>query len=218
MMVLQAVLEEWRLCTLFHVKLDYKNSKSEAGSWVDFRFSWVFRNLVSITGDWQPATIKPRTQIEILIFITLTVNDRHQNLGFSEHQQLTEVSVLLQEFMKKLEAKRTELNKATGMGDALLAICHPDSITTIKHWITIIQARFEEVSVCYLISVWQWLWVRAGKWDILAAEVQCGCGKWGLHRKAPCHAPLTQPLKWLQKLQDLQLWPWGLKRQMFGSL
>ncbi|XP_016833872.2 dystonin isoform X8 [Cricetulus griseus] len=49
------------------------------------------------------------------------------------------------EFMKKLEAKRTELNKATGMGDALLAICHPDSITTIKHWITIIQARFEEV-------------------------------------------------------------------------
>lgn len=58
-----------------------------------------------------------------------------------------EVSVLLQEFMKKLEEKRTELNKATDMGDALLAICHPDSITTIKHWITIIQARFEEVSV-----------------------------------------------------------------------
>ncbi|XP_052601171.1 dystonin isoform X17 [Peromyscus californicus insignis] len=49
------------------------------------------------------------------------------------------------EFMKKLDEKRTELNKATDMGDALLAICHPDSITTIKHWITIIQARFEEV-------------------------------------------------------------------------
>ncbi|XP_076771231.1 dystonin isoform X14 [Arvicanthis niloticus] len=49
------------------------------------------------------------------------------------------------EFMKKLEEKRAELNKATGMGDALLAVCHPDSITTVKHWITIIQARFEEV-------------------------------------------------------------------------
>lgn len=48
--------------------------------------------------------------------------------------------------MKKLEEKRAELNKATGMGDALLTSCHPDSITTIKHWITIIQARFEEVS------------------------------------------------------------------------
>ncbi|XP_057607239.1 dystonin isoform X12 [Chionomys nivalis] len=49
------------------------------------------------------------------------------------------------EFMKKLEEKRSELSKATSKGDALLALCHPDSITTIKHWITIIQARFEEV-------------------------------------------------------------------------
>ncbi|XP_008570411.1 PREDICTED: LOW QUALITY PROTEIN: dystonin [Galeopterus variegatus] len=49
------------------------------------------------------------------------------------------------EFMKKLEEKRAELNKATSMGDGVLAICHPDSITTIKHWITIIRARFEEV-------------------------------------------------------------------------
>ncbi|XP_039709039.1 dystonin isoform X17 [Pteropus medius] len=49
------------------------------------------------------------------------------------------------EFMKKLEEKRAALNKATSMGDAILAICHPDSITTIKHWITIIRARFEEV-------------------------------------------------------------------------
>ncbi|XP_075270751.1 dystonin isoform X11 [Opisthocomus hoazin] len=49
------------------------------------------------------------------------------------------------EFMKKLEEKKAELNKATSMGEAILAICHPDSITTIKHWITIIRARFEEV-------------------------------------------------------------------------
>ncbi|XP_039176238.1 dystonin isoform X25 [Crotalus tigris] len=49
------------------------------------------------------------------------------------------------EFMKKLEEKKIELTKATGMGEAILAICHPDSITTIKHWITIIRARFEEV-------------------------------------------------------------------------
>lgn len=53
--------------------------------------------------------------------------------------------------MKKLEEKRAALNKATSMGDAILAICHPDSITTIKHWITIIRARFEEVSVSQII-------------------------------------------------------------------
>ncbi|XP_067421590.1 dystonin isoform X1 [Emydura macquarii macquarii] len=49
------------------------------------------------------------------------------------------------EFMRKLEDKKAELSKATGMGEAILAICHPDSITTIKHWITIIRARYEEV-------------------------------------------------------------------------
>ncbi|KAL0964650.1 hypothetical protein UPYG_G00327030 [Umbra pygmaea] len=49
------------------------------------------------------------------------------------------------EFMKKQEEKRVSLNKATSMGEAILTICHPDSITTIKHWNTIIKARFEEV-------------------------------------------------------------------------
>ncbi|XP_052427650.1 dystonin [Carassius gibelio] len=50
------------------------------------------------------------------------------------------------EFMKKLEEKRLALNKATSMGEAILSICHPDSISTIKHWNTIIKARFEEVT------------------------------------------------------------------------
>ncbi|XP_018118963.1 dystonin isoform X3 [Xenopus laevis] len=49
------------------------------------------------------------------------------------------------EFMRKVEEKRSELNKGASMGEAILAICHQDSITTIKHWITIIRARFEEV-------------------------------------------------------------------------
>lgn len=48
--------------------------------------------------------------------------------------------------MRKLEEKKAELSKAAGMGESILAICHPDSITTIKQWITIIRARFEEVS------------------------------------------------------------------------
>ncbi|XP_052469935.1 dystonin isoform X2 [Carassius gibelio] len=50
------------------------------------------------------------------------------------------------ELIKKLEEKRLALNKATSMGEAILSICHPDSITTIKHWNTIIKARFEEVT------------------------------------------------------------------------
>lgn len=48
--------------------------------------------------------------------------------------------------MKKVEEKRADVNMAVGMGEVILATCHPDCITTIKHWITIIRARFEEVS------------------------------------------------------------------------
>ncbi|XP_078255159.1 dystonin isoform X4 [Rhinoraja longicauda] len=50
------------------------------------------------------------------------------------------------EFVKKLEEKMADLNSAVAMGESILSICHPDSIITIKHWITIIQARFEEVT------------------------------------------------------------------------
>ncbi|XP_034017058.1 microtubule-actin cross-linking factor 1 isoform X22 [Thalassophryne amazonica] len=49
------------------------------------------------------------------------------------------------DFMGTVEEKRVDVNKAAGMGEAILTVCHPDSITTIKHWITIIRARFEEV-------------------------------------------------------------------------
>ncbi|XP_060547374.1 microtubule-actin cross-linking factor 1 isoform X19 [Pantherophis guttatus] len=49
------------------------------------------------------------------------------------------------EFMKKVEEKRLDVNSAVGMGEAILSVCHPDCVTTIKHWITIIRARFEEV-------------------------------------------------------------------------
>lgn len=69
------------------------------------------------------------------------------NCVFKRYIQLDLVFLLLfKEFMKKLEEKRAALNKATSMGEAILTICHPDSITTIKHWNTIIKARFEEVS------------------------------------------------------------------------
>ncbi|XP_032901169.1 microtubule-actin cross-linking factor 1 isoform X9 [Amblyraja radiata] len=52
---------------------------------------------------------------------------------------------LHKEFMKKVEEKRVDVNNAAGMGEAILAVCHPDCVTTVKHWITIIRARFEEV-------------------------------------------------------------------------
>uniref|UniRef100_A0A4W3HHW7 Microtubule actin crosslinking factor 1 n=1 Tax=Callorhinchus milii TaxID=7868 RepID=A0A4W3HHW7_CALMI len=52
---------------------------------------------------------------------------------------------LHKDFMKKVEEKRVDVNQAAEMGEAILAVCHPDCVTTVKHWITIIRARFEEV-------------------------------------------------------------------------
>lgn len=56
--------------------------------------------------------------------------------------------------MKKVEEKRVDVNAAVGMGEVILGACHPDCITTIKHWITIIRARFEEVSPAGLVQGW----------------------------------------------------------------
>lgn len=47
--------------------------------------------------------------------------------------------------MRKVEEKRVDVNTAVAMGEVLLAACHPDCITTVKHWMTIMRARFEEV-------------------------------------------------------------------------
>lgn len=48
-------------------------------------------------------------------------------------------------FMATVEEKRTDVNRAAGQGEAILTTCHADCITTIKHWITIVRSRFEEV-------------------------------------------------------------------------
>uniref|UniRef100_A0A8C4R0E0 Dystonin n=1 Tax=Eptatretus burgeri TaxID=7764 RepID=A0A8C4R0E0_EPTBU len=49
------------------------------------------------------------------------------------------------EFLERLEEQQTEVNRAVTMGETILAVCHPDSSTTIKQWINIIRSRFEEV-------------------------------------------------------------------------
>lgn len=64
--------------------------------------------------------------------------------------------------MKKVEEKRVDVNAAVAMGEVILAVCHPDCITTIKHWITIIRARFEEVS--------PWFWRRTTRARFIAMK------------------------------------------------
>ncbi|XP_068566964.1 microtubule-actin cross-linking factor 1, isoforms 1/2/3/4/5 isoform X5 [Cebidichthys violaceus] len=88
-----------------------------------------------------------RTAIQVLLE---WLSEAEQTLRFrgvlpEEAETLQALLHTHRDFMGTVEEKRTDVNKAAGMGEGILTICHPDSITTIKHWITIIRARFEEV-------------------------------------------------------------------------
>ncbi|XP_051948301.1 microtubule-actin cross-linking factor 1-like [Xyrauchen texanus] len=88
-----------------------------------------------------------RTSIQIILE---WLSDAEQTLRFRGvlPEEVETLQVLLhthRDFMQTVEEKRVDVNKAAGMGEAILSVCHPDCITTIKHWITIIRARYEEV-------------------------------------------------------------------------
>ena len=52
---------------------------------------------------------------------------------------------ILQDFKTRIASHEMRLNEACQLGDAILTRCHPDAVTIIKHWITVLQARWEEV-------------------------------------------------------------------------
>lgn len=49
--------------------------------------------------------------------------------------------------MAALEAHVVELQNIRSLGEEILACCHPDSIITLKSWISVTKTRYEEVSV-----------------------------------------------------------------------
>ncbi|XP_072532164.1 microtubule-actin cross-linking factor 1 isoform X11 [Salminus brasiliensis] len=88
-----------------------------------------------------------RTAVQMLLE---WLSEAEQTLRFrgvlpEESETLQELLHTHRDFMQTVEEKRVDVNKAAGMGEGILGVCHPDCITTIKHWITIIRARFEEV-------------------------------------------------------------------------
>lgn len=48
--------------------------------------------------------------------------------------------------MKEMNEKEVEKDATISLAHQILAKAHPDGATVIKHWITIIQARWDEVS------------------------------------------------------------------------
>uniref|UniRef100_A0A8C1L6T3 EF-hand domain-containing protein n=1 Tax=Cyprinus carpio TaxID=7962 RepID=A0A8C1L6T3_CYPCA len=51
----------------------------------------------------------------------------------------------LQESMSSLNTQQTALENICKLGEEILSSCHPDSVITIKSWISITKTRYEEV-------------------------------------------------------------------------
>lgn len=47
--------------------------------------------------------------------------------------------------MSALEAQAVELQNIQCLGEEILASCHPDSIITLKSWISVTNTRYKEV-------------------------------------------------------------------------
>lgn len=51
-----------------------------------------------------------------------------------------------QRFMKEMEQQGHNKEKTIALAHEILQKCHPDAVSVIRHWITIIQSRWDEVS------------------------------------------------------------------------
>ncbi|KPJ14036.1 Microtubule-actin cross-linking factor 1 [Papilio machaon] len=58
-------------------------------------------------------------------------------------------------FVRELGEKQRDKEDTIALAQSILAKAHPDAVTVIKHWITIIQSRWDEV--------WQWAMQRGTK-------------------------------------------------------
>ncbi|CDQ72770.1 unnamed protein product [Oncorhynchus mykiss] len=88
-----------------------------------------------------------RTEVQLLLE---WLSEAEQTLRFrgvmlEEAETLQTLLHTHRNFMATVEEKRTDVNRAASQGEAILTTCHADCITTIKHWITIVRSRFEEV-------------------------------------------------------------------------
>ncbi|XP_063255509.1 microtubule-actin cross-linking factor 1, isoforms 6/7-like [Prinia subflava] len=62
-----------------------------------------------------------------------------------EEAAVQECQAQLQELTQSLQCQQLELECITSLGEEILATCHPDSIITIKSWVTVAKSRFQEV-------------------------------------------------------------------------
>ncbi|XP_052521104.1 microtubule-actin cross-linking factor 1, isoforms 6/7-like [Tympanuchus pallidicinctus] len=65
-----------------------------------------------------------------------------------EERDVQEGQQQLQELLQLLQCQQLELECITSLGEEILTACHPDSVITIKSWLTVAKSRFQEVQSC----------------------------------------------------------------------
>uniref|UniRef100_A0A663DSM3 EF-hand domain-containing protein n=1 Tax=Aquila chrysaetos chrysaetos TaxID=223781 RepID=A0A663DSM3_AQUCH len=69
----------------------------------------------------------------------------HSFLGrLSESEKALKYGVFPEEELS-LQCQQLELECITSLGEEILSTCHPDSVITIKSWVTVAKSRFQEV-------------------------------------------------------------------------
>ena len=59
--------------------------------------------------------------------------------------------------MSALQSQKMALEDIRCLGEELLSFCHPDSIITLKSWISVTKTRFEEVGGGSSLDTTDWL-------------------------------------------------------------
>lgn len=57
-----------------------------------------------------------------------------------------------QYFLEEMVTKGKEKDATISLAQQILKKCHPDAVSVIKHWITIIQSRWDEVESLYNLN------------------------------------------------------------------
>lgn len=62
--------------------------------------------------------------------------------------QLSSQLYHLQDLQKQFEQQKSSLDAAVQLGETILSHCHPTAVQPMKHWLTILKARWDEVHTC----------------------------------------------------------------------
>lgn len=74
--------------------------------------------------------------------------------------------------MSALQAQAVDLQNIQCLGEEILASCHPDSVITLKSWISVTKTRYEEVTVVSAPSSFFFLYLETTDFFLLETKPQ----------------------------------------------